>query len=65
MIGDMDTRLELYAEAQTLIAADQPSVWMYTEDSSLSLNNCVQGYNYSPMYPLTVLFQDIWLEGCP
>ena len=63
--GDMDTRLDLYAQAQRLIASDQPSVWMYTEDSGLSLNECVQGYNYSPMYPLTVLFQDIWLEGCP
>jgi peptide/nickel transport system substrate-binding protein len=64
VIGDMDIRLDLYAEAQTLIASDQPSVWMYTEDSSLALSECVQGYTYSPMYPLTVLFQDIWLEGC-
>lgn len=64
-LGDMDSRLELYAQAQQLIAADQPSVWMYTEDSALALNECVQGYVYSPMYPITMLFQDLWLEGCP
>ncbi|MCA9836986.1 MAG: ABC transporter substrate-binding protein [Trueperaceae bacterium] len=65
VLGDMDKRLELYTEAQTLIAADQPSVWMYTEDSSLALNQCVKGYTYSPMYPITMLFQDLWLDGCP
>lgn len=65
VLGDMNQRLELYAEAQTLIAADQPAVWMYTEDSSLALNACVKGYTYSPMYPITMLFQDLWMEGCP
>jgi peptide/nickel transport system substrate-binding protein len=64
VLGDMDQRLELYAQAQELIAADQPSVWMYTEDSSLALNECVKGYVYSPMYPITMLFQDIWMDGC-
>ena len=65
VLGDNDKRLQLYSEAQQLIAADQPSVWMYTEDSSLALNECVKGYVYSPMYPITVLFQDLWMEGCP
>ena len=63
-LGDMSARLELYKEAQMLIAADQPAVWMYTENSGLSLNECVKGYTYSPMYPVTVLFQDLWMEGC-
>jgi peptide/nickel transport system substrate-binding protein len=63
--GDTGARLDIYAEAQKLIVADQPSVWMYTEDSGMSLNECVQGYVYSPMYPITMLFQDLWMEGCP
>ncbi len=65
VLGDQDVRLELYAEAQQLIAADQPSVWMYTEDSLTAFNECVKGYVYSPMYPITVLFQDLWMDGCP
>ncbi len=64
VLSDMDQRLELYAQAQELIVEDQPSVWMYTEDQLIAMNECVQGYVYSPMYPVTVLFQDLWLEGC-
>lgn len=64
VIGDEAERLALYEEAQVLIAADQPSVWMYTEDSGLALNTCIQGYEFSPMYPITVLFQDLWMDGC-
>jgi len=63
-IGDAETRQAMYTEAQELIAAEQPSVWMYTEDSSFALNTCVKGFVYSPMYPLTALFQDLWMEGC-
>ena len=64
VILDADERQVMYTEAQELIAAEQPSVWMYTEDSSLALNTCVKGFVYSPMYPLTALFQDLWLEDC-
>ena len=64
VIGDMDQRLALYADAQRQIIADQPSVWMYTEDSLVGFNDCVKGYLYSPMYPITVLFQDLWMDGC-
>ena len=63
-VGDAAERQALYTEAQETIAAEQPSVWMYTEDSSMSLNTCVKGFLYSPMYPLTVLFQDMWMDGC-
>ncbi len=62
--GDADTRTEMYTEAQTLISEDQPAVWMYTEDSSMAFNTCIKGYVFSPMYPVTVLFQDIWMDGC-
>ena len=62
--GDADARTEMYTEAQTLISDDQPSVWMYTEDSGMALNTCVKGYEFSPMYPVTVLFQDLWMDGC-
>lgn len=64
VLGDMDQRLEMYAEAQTLISEDQPAVWMYTEDSGIALNSCVKGYVFSPMYPISVLFQDLWMDGC-
>ena len=64
VIGDMDQRLRLYADVQKQIAKDQPSVWMYTEDSLMGFNECVKGYFYSPMYPVTVLFQDLWMENC-
>lgn len=64
VVGDADERAALYTEAQEIIAEAQPSVWMYTEDSSMALHNCVKGYNYSPMYPSTVLFQDLWMDGC-
>jgi peptide/nickel transport system substrate-binding protein len=63
--GDADRRMELYTEAQTLIAADQPSVWMYTENTVVGLNDCVQGYVYRPLESLSVLFQDLWMENCP
>ncbi|RMF77694.1 MAG: ABC transporter substrate-binding protein [Chloroflexi bacterium] len=63
--GDPERRNELYAEAQRLIVADQPSLWMYTEDSLTALNDCVKGYVFSPQYPITVLFQDLWMEDCP
>ncbi|MYI41334.1 MAG: hypothetical protein F4063_05245 [Chloroflexi bacterium] len=63
-IGDAETRQAMYTEAQETIAAEQTSVWMYTEDSGLALNTCVKGFVFSPMYPITVLFQDLWMEGC-
>jgi ABC-type transport system substrate-binding protein len=52
----------MYAEIQRLIVADQPSVWMYTEAQLLGFHESVKGYVPSPMYPITVLFQDLWLE---
>jgi peptide/nickel transport system substrate-binding protein len=64
-VGDMDARMELYTEVQQLIVEDQPALWMYTEDSLTALNECVKGYNYSIMYQITLLFQDVWMEDCP
>lgn len=65
MTGDVDLRLELYAQAQTMIAADQPSMWMYTENTVLGVNDCIKGYVYRPLESLSVLFQDVWMENCP
>ena len=59
---NIDKRLEMYAEIQRLIVADQPAVWMYTEGQLLGFDNRVKGYLPSPMYPISVLFQDLWLE---
>jgi peptide/nickel transport system substrate-binding protein len=62
--GNPDTRTDLYDEAQRLIAADQPSVWTYTQNAVLGFNDCVQGYVFRPLESLSVLFQDLWMEGC-
>lgn len=62
--GDAGARAELYAEAQRIINDEQTSVWMYTEDSGLALNTCVKGFRFSAMYPITALFQDLWMDGC-
>jgi peptide/nickel transport system substrate-binding protein len=62
--ADPDTRTELYDEAQRLIAADQPSVWTYTQNAVLGFNDCVQGYVFRPLESLSVLFQDLWMDGC-
>jgi peptide/nickel transport system substrate-binding protein len=62
--GDAAKRAEMYTQAQQLIAADQPSVWMYTENAVMSTNQCVKGYEFRPLETLSVLFQDLWLEGC-
>ncbi len=64
VIGDPDARAEMYNEAQTLIAADQPSVWTYTQNAVLGFNDCVKGYAFRPLESLSVLFQDLWMEGC-
>jgi len=62
--GDEDARLDLYAQAQELIAADQPAIWMYTENSAMAFNDCIQGYVFRPMETISVLFQDLWMQDC-
>ena len=62
--GNAEQRQAMYDEVQETVNAEQPSVWMYILDSSIALNTCVKGYRYSPMYPITVLFQDLWMEDC-
>jgi peptide/nickel transport system substrate-binding protein len=63
--GDAAARTELYNQAQTLIAADQPSVWMYAESSLMAFNDCVKGFEYRPLESLSLLFRDIWMQDCP
>lgn len=63
--GDPDQRTEMYNEAQTLIAADQPAVWTFTQNAVLGFNECVQGFVFRPLESLSVLFQDIEMNGCP
>ena len=63
--GDAATRTELYNRAQTLIAADQPAIWTYTQNSVLGFNDCVKGYVFRPLESLSVVFQDLWMENCP
>lgn len=63
--GDPDVRTELYNQAQRLIAADQPSVWMYSESTLIAMNDCIQGYVFRPLESLSVLFQDLAMVNCP
>ncbi len=65
VLGDEAARMELYGEAQQLIAADQPAVWTYTENTLIAMHSCVTGYEYRPLESLSVLFQDLAMEGCP
>ncbi len=65
VLGDEAARLEKYAEAQRLIAADQPSVWTYTENTLIGMHSCITGYEYRPLESLSVLFQDLGMEACP
>lgn len=58
---DQDKRMEMYARIQEILVEDQPSVWMYTEDQLLGFDDSVKGFVPSPLYPITVLFQDLWL----
>lgn len=64
VLGDQDARMEMYGEAQTLIAEDQPAVWTYTENTVIAMNECVKGYEFRPLESLSVLFQDLAMEGC-
>ena len=64
VLGDEAARLEMYAEAQTLIAEDTPSIWTYTENSLIAMHECIKGYEYRPLESLSVLFQDLSMEGC-
>ncbi len=64
VLGDQDKRMELYAEAQKLIAADQPAIWTYTENSLMAMNECIKGFEFRPLESSSVLFQDLAMEGC-
>ncbi len=62
--GDEAKRLEMYQQINRLVAADQPAIWTYTESTMLGFNNCVSGYEFRPLESLSVLFQDLAMEGC-
>ncbi len=64
VLGDEAARMEMYAEAQRLIAEDQPAIWTYTENTLIAMNECIKGYEYRPLESLSVLFQDLSMEGC-
>jgi peptide/nickel transport system substrate-binding protein len=63
--ADMDARLEMYAEVQEILVDDAPGAWMYNEAGTIAFNDCVGGFVFSPMYPLTILFQDLTMTDCP
>jgi peptide/nickel transport system substrate-binding protein len=62
--ADWDARLDMYAEVQQILVEDAPGAWMYNEAGTIAFNDCVGGFVFSPMYPLTVLFQDLTMNGC-
>lgn len=63
--ADPDAREVMYAEVQRILVEDAPGAWMYTEAGTIAFNDCVGGFVFSPMYPLTVLFQDLTMNDCP
>ena len=63
--GDQAARLEMYAEAQRLIAADQPAIWTYSQNAVLGFNDCIGGYVFRPLESLSVLFRDLSMDSCP
>lgn len=63
--ADWDARMEIYAEIQEILVEDAPAAWMYSEAGTIAFNDCVGGAVASPMYPLTVLFQDLTMNDCP
>ncbi len=65
VLGDQEQRLAMYAEAQELIAADQPAIWTYTENTLIAMHECITGYEFRPLESLSILFQDIAMEDCP
>jgi len=65
VLGDEAARMEMYAEAQTLISEDLPAIWTYTENTLVAMHECVTGYVFRPLESLSVMFQDIAMEGCP
>jgi len=65
VLGNEAQRMEKYAEAQRLIAADQPAIWTYTENTMIAAHECIKGYEFRPLESLSVLFQDLAMENCP
>jgi peptide/nickel transport system substrate-binding protein len=63
--ADADARLDMYGEVQEILVEDAPAAWMYNEAGLIARNDCVGGYLFSPMYPITVLFQDLTMNECP
>ncbi|MFN8662398.1 MAG: ABC transporter substrate-binding protein [Thermomicrobiales bacterium] len=48
---DEETRWQLLAQAQTLIAADQPMVWVEYPKQFWAMNVAITGYTVSPLWP--------------
>ena len=63
--GDAAKREEMYTAAQKHIAADQPAVWMYTENSVFSANQCVKGYEFRSIETLVSVFPRFMAQGLP
>ena len=60
-----DNRVEMYGEVQEILVDEAVGAWMYTEAGTIAFNACVGGFNFSPYYALTVLFQDLTMVDCP
>ena len=60
-----ENRVEMYGEVQEILVDEAVGAWMYTEAGTIAFNACVGGFNFSPYYALTVLFQDLTMVDCP
>jgi peptide/nickel transport system substrate-binding protein len=58
-------RIELCKEAQVLIAAAVPSIWICEEPYIIVARNYVKGYKYNPAYHQAVDVYHMWLEEKP
>ena len=62
-ITDMEQRIELYHQAQRIIAEDAPCLFLFDSTNILSYRSWVKGYYFNPLYTGTTDFYNIYIEG--
>jgi len=59
----MEQRIELYHQAQRIIAEDAPCLFLFDSMNILSYKSWVKGYYFNPLYTGTTDFYNIYIEG--
>jgi peptide/nickel transport system substrate-binding protein len=60
--SDVQVRTDLYHEAQDLIMADAPYIFLYQVQTIVPMRDAVHGYVYNPMLESMYNFESIWKE---